>query len=289
MAQMMLSSYDRLLRYCVGQGATVLTNNDINKRDLMMWLPSVSAQIEKFLNRSLHIESRTEYFDVDYERKEYYPKANPITTLTSVYSDAGGEWDGSEAEISDCYIGRDGNSVVLPNAEPFIAKKGLRIIYTGGLATTATRSVYAISGSAGTWTAGQYVFGGTSYAVGKVVSATATVLTADVLYGVFEAGEALTEYTTEAGATAGDATATLASVTTAALCESYPDIVTACEIQVRHMWANKTRLDVSSVSKDGGVQRIGAQWQSSVMGPPPPIVNDAYNLLMPYRRVVGLI
>jgi hypothetical protein len=208
------------------------------------------------LNRKINITSRTEYFDIGYNTYEFFPKAFPITIVTSVYTDSTGIWDGSESEVDDdsFHISAESNSVVLTYQQRWEKKRGLRIIYTGGLAAHAANSVYNVTYT-GTMTANKYVYGVTSGAIGIINTAGASQLTIEVLYGKFSIAETVQEWESESSRGSSAATAVLDSASSYALCESYPAIVSACEAQIRFMWTNKDRFEVGNVQKDGTQSR----------------------------------
>lgn len=277
---MLLTSYERMRRYLSGQDADNFEDSYKHRRDLLPIIQAVSKQIEFFCGREFYIESRTEYFDCNGSEKEFFVQAPPVTTVTSVYEDPTGLYDGSESELTDPGISADSRSVIVDNltALGFKAIKGVRIIYTGGLGYHAAQSVFTVTGSSGTWTAGQYVYGSTSGATGIVKSYDSenARLTVEVLYGEFEADETLTEYTTEALATAGDATATLSSKYRTALCEAYPDLVRAVEIQCSYMYRLRNSFEQSGVTRNGDT--IRSDNRSGKIQP------EAIDLLVPYMR-----
>lgn len=275
-----LSSYQRLRRY-VGQ-ATLITDNNQNKRDLLVWLSIVSAQVEKYLNRTILSQSRTEYFDVGYVQKEFFPKAIPVSSITSVKSDSSGLYNGSEYSLgtTEYFIGAESRSVVLPYGVGWVAPKGLQLIYTGGLCSHAVNSVFAITAT-GTWVINNYCEGQTSGAVGILKAVSATSLTVEVLYGVFEVGETLHHHTSEDGSDSTSITAVLDSKTSTALCESYPDITGAVELQNRYMWQNKMLFESQSVGTDGKSMRSNNQ--QSIINILQP---EAIALLDMYRRKI---
>ena len=277
---LLLSSYERMRRYVSSQVGVALTDSMGLKQQFVGWIASASKQIETYLGRYLTIAAYTEYFDA-LTNKDYvlFVRGYPITMLTSVYQDGSSLWDGSESEVDDCFTGKNGDSIIMPIRPSTLGHKVLRTIYTGGLAYSGVKSIFTIASVAGTWTAGQIVAGGTSEAVGIVKASTATTLTVEVLYGVFEALETLTEYTDETLTTTGDASATLSAITQQSLVEQYPDIVRACEIQVRHYWKHKDDFELSSTSKDGTNLRGREYNDLAVLTP------EAMSLLRPYRRL----
>jgi hypothetical protein len=141
------------------------------------------------------------------------------------------------------------------------------------------RTLLTVSGITGSWTVGKFITGTTSEAVGIVKAATATTITVEILYGIFEAGEALAQYDLEDLSGSSTATATLSAITQQALAETYPDIVRACEIQVRHYWKHKDDFELSSTSKDGTNQRQLSQQDRN------PLTAEVMALLTPYRRL----
>lgn len=276
---LLLSSYDRMRRYISSLTGTALTDSKAQKQMIVNWIATVSKQIETYLGRILKIAQYTHYFDTPTERTtEFFVKACPITTLTSVYIDGEGLYDGGESEVDDCYVGKNGDSIILPSAPSVVGKKTIRAIYTGGLAYSGTRSLYTVENVSGTWAVGKYMQGGTSEAVGIVKAATATTITAEVLYGIFEEDEVLTEYDDEDLGTASNATATISAVTQQSLVEQYPDIIRAAEIQIRHYWKHKDDFELSSSSRDSTNTRQRELNERNIMLP------ETLALLRPYRR-----
>jgi len=296
MSTIQLSSYERARRYLAPEGETALTDSMRRRGEIDNWIHAVSRKIERYLGRELMIETHTEYFDVGYQQATYWPKAYPVTTLTSVYTDSSGEWAGDESQESDPYIGVDGKTINLQSAPPFSGPRNLRAIYVGGMAYSGTRSTFACTmDDTGTFTAGKFLVGGTSSALGIVRTVTADgggagvdTVVVETLYGVFTAAEALTEYTyaddvadATAGTSATGATGTLTTVTYQSLAESeYGDIVRAAEIEIRHMYKHKLDFEMEGFTREGvNLRRRDKQ-------PAIPFTEEAYALLMPYKMVV---
>ena len=255
---MLLSSYQRLLRYCGGDD--VLVDNATNRRQLLSWLPAVSASIEHWLNRGIQsVTNYQEFFDVRFHTNEFYPKYIPVINIEDVYVDMLGMWDGRESQLSDIsyHPGTNGNSLVLIFARPFETKKGLRIHYDGGLAASAAQSVYAMTPT-GSFTVGKFISGGSSSTIG-ILRATdnATTMTIEILYGSFQLGETVYQWDTEDGAGASTTSAVLTAATSLSLAEAYPEIVQATELQIRYMKKNKDRFEQAGITKDGtSIRRV---------------------------------
>lgn len=274
-----LTSYERLRRYCAGTSSDPLTDNEKNRRELTQWIGTVSNQIERYCGREFHIEARTEYFDLTYNKKSFQVKAPPITTLTSLYLDSTGQWDGSESQDSDAFIGIDSRSANLYSIQDYEAYKAVRVIYTGGLALSATQSVYGITGSSGTWTTGKFVIGDTSRAMGIVRAVSAASMTIEVLNGLFQLDEGVTEQDTEAAVGNSDGTATLDSATSLSLAEAYPELVNAAEMQIRYNWKHKHDFENTATDERGQTSRDRTQGRMLNLQP------EAVALIEPYRNI----
>jgi hypothetical protein len=249
MSQFLLTSYERMRRYLAAETSDALVDGVNPRRELLGWIGSTSAMIESYCNRNFLIASYTEYFDVNYKQIEFFLKATPISSITSIYYDITGLFTGSESALSDYYIGTNDRSIVLATAERE-SKRGLRVIYTGGFGTDAVKSVFTGT-ITGTFTVGKFANGGTSYAKGIIRAVTATTLTIEVLYGTFEVGETITEWGTESAIGASTAIMVVTADTSRAICENYPDLVRATEMQIRYLYKNKLRFEDTAISKDG--------------------------------------
>jgi len=243
---LLLTSLERVRAYIE------LENTVKNNRILTNFIASVSSNIQSFLDRDLTLQEYTEYYNVDNIRSEYQIKNFPVTEIASVTSDVTGLYDGSQSSQTKFYIGVSARSVAL-DFPVFGARKGLKVTYTGGLAISPTRSVFAIT-SSGTWIAGNYVTGSTSGAVGIIKSITQAVptsITLEVLYGIFSVGESLTSQTSEGSPNLAGVTATINTITSRSLVEIAPEIAQACEMQIRYNWKHKDDFENAGVNKDG--------------------------------------
>jgi len=277
---MLLTSSNRLYRY-IGDVDNSLTSSVANDRLLLDWITAVSQKVEGWLDRSIQIAERTEYFDTMRGRLVYYPKAIPVTTLTSVYEDWTGLYSGtSESAITDSYIGTESRTIVLPYVLPAYPK-GMRIVYTGGMAYHAVNSLFAIGSITSTMAVGDYVKGATSGAVGIVRSAVtseSTSVTIENLWGIFEASERVDKTSTEGGTAGGTSYFTISSITRQSLAEAYPAIVRAVEIECRYHWKHKHDFENSATSPDGSSVRSKDEAYS--------LQAETKAMLAPYRRLV---
>lgn len=279
---MNLTSYERVRRFISASGADSITDTVNNKRDIMQWIPSISAQVEKYLNKKLHIEERTQYYEVSSYKRDFYVEANPIITITSVYISYNSLWDGQESEVLNNILNPFKTGVCLSTYQglSYPLPCGLRIIYTGGVAYDGVNSVYNCTPT-GSFVVGNFVIGRTSGAVGICRAITSSTITIEVLYGGYTIGEIIEAWDTETSKGSSTATATLDSASQLALCESYPDIVTATEMQIRYMWKNKHTFEDAGVNKDGQTQRriIGSSNAYVDLQP------EVKGILNPHRRI----
>jgi hypothetical protein len=265
---MILTSYQRLLRYLAGEGGAILTDKAEHRRDIDILLEAVSGAITAYLHRRIESQTRTQYFDVGYAQKEFWIDTPLISSITSVKEDSTGRFDGDEATLdaTDYHIGTESNSVILVSSRSWEAKRGLEITYVGGLAAHAVRSTFIV-GSIGGWTVGQYCIGTTSTAVGiiRTVNVVPVSLVIEVLYGIFEVGEIITEHGLEDGSDAAGGTTTISSKSATALCEYSPfnSIVTACEVEMRYWLKHKFDFENDSTERDGfSIRRAANQMNS---------------------------
>ena len=293
MSLMLLSSYNRVRHYLFDDtdtAASLPTYSIYREMDATNWISAASAMIEAYCSRQFHIESRIQYFDYTDTRREFFPYATPIlvSPVPVMAIDPMALWNGDEGTVDNIFIGVDGNSIGLPMklnmratssaAGGSAAPASVRITYTGGLAYHATQSVYGYTAGAGTMAAGKYVRGGTSNAWGCIIAVTATTVTLEVMFGIFTAGETLTEYATETANTGDGVTATLGAAVTLGLAEVAPDIVRACEVQVRFMSKHKFDFEMNGAQKDGSVTRKTVQKDA------PMLTEEAMALLVAYKK-----
>jgi hypothetical protein len=207
---MLLTSAERLMQYTelVDQAGDA----PVKLRDMKMWLTGTSARIESYLNRQLHIEQRTDYFDSYETQIEYTPLATPILQINSVYASAMGLYQGEEYSVINFYGSRFNQALSL--AYPVLRwRKGLRLKYLAGYAYEPTKSTYAVQGLTTEWFVDKWIVGATSGAAGVIVAFDdqdwPKWITIDVRYGKFVEGELLTAQATEFAVGDQTATATL--------------------------------------------------------------------------------
>lgn len=103
----------------------------------------VSAQAERFMNRSVQTTSRTVQYDVRAGQLEFWLPAYPITSITSIYSDSLRSFGSETLVASTDYYYDATNGLLSFEAMPSSGRGSLKITYTGGMAATAAAFVTA--------------------------------------------------------------------------------------------------------------------------------------------------
>lgn len=286
---MLLSSVQKLSNYTGLSVDPAKAGNDSlkNRRNLLSWQASVSRLIETYCNRKFLIDTYTETMDVEPRQTLFVLEALPIISITSVKADSMGRYDSTSdytLNAQDYRIGQGAMSLQL-NAPVYSAPGGLRVVYTGGLAYHATRSVFAVTVGTGTPADGNYCLNGTGTAAGIVRAYADGELTVENLYGIFEEEDSLVFATTEEGLYSSSnqltATATIDSITRRSLSESNPDLERACEIETRFMRQHQLDFENVSTMNDQTQRRQNSVWQREYVFQP-----ETLAILGRYRRIV---
>lgn len=241
----------------------------------------MSAAFERYMRRYLYAVERTEYFDIlSVENRIFFPKGTPITAVTGYY-DQGRDFD-TAMDTDDIFVGEEGMSVEIDDG--YLMQEGskvLKLVYTGGLATSTWNTTAVLSGVTGTFTAGNALYVSTNVK-GTVVSWTAAtstlVWTPTVTDSTFDektGGLAVGDVVKESGASP---TGTIASFSTANLLYDYPDIMAAALAQAGYIFRRKDHAGKTEI------QALGERFytdKASYLCP------EAIELLEPYRiRIV---
>lgn len=297
----MLSSLERCAFYLdkdIGLGRVDGRNDDTDaqrktRRIIQGWLLDISSQIQNHCRREFLIQARTQYFDNLLPVQEFFPSAVPIVSITALEWDFLGTWLDASPSVIDStiyQIGPTGGSFRLLYGG-YGGANALRLnTYLGGMAYHGTQSVFTLEDvtGAGNITAARYACGTLSEAMGKVIAYNSTTkkITIDSLAGVFLEGEALTFQTALYSADIPATGATIASIDRQSLCEAYPDIARAIEIELRYMEKHTTDFENQT---DGG-SRAGAsrRMPRGKDDQPPGLQEETETRLAPYvRYLVG--
>jgi hypothetical protein len=251
-----LTSLRRLRLYCK------VTDMRDNNAMLSMYLASASQAIEEYLGRELELKSRTEEFDTEESQELIYPQAFPVVSITNVWLDTTGLFDGTESimPVGLYHPGTKSRGVRL-RFNPGRTLRGLRVQYVGGLAADAVETTLTLTGvGASAFEAGQWVRGSKSQAVGYVVSnGVATALVLESVFGSFKVGDVLTAYVDDElkGNAVVNTGGTVSAVTTPSLAQAYPNLASACEVEVNYLYKNSvaSALWNDSTSKDSTQKR----------------------------------
>ena len=248
---MLLSSVERVSRFLCVDLSTA------NKRILNNYLLAVSNQIEAYLGINFELVERTEYFDIKNVEREFWLTGVPLSSITNVYHDSDGFFDGAETTLttSEFHAGKDNRSIVL-DYSLIPGKRALKVVYIGGVSSTATKSTFAISSVLGTFVKDKYITGSVSGAVGIIQTTTAaTSIQINTLYGKFVVGETLTMQNDEGGTDVVNVSAVISSITVQSLSEILPEVFLACDIQLRYNIKTKDDFELTNVDKDGTTRR----------------------------------
>jgi len=102
------------------------------------WIEALSAQLENELGRYLQATSRTVYIDVPGNERVFYVMGYPITTITSITTDASRTFTGSALDSTsyDTTSLAYAQGRIELDAYPPKGNATIKVVYTGGLATT---------------------------------------------------------------------------------------------------------------------------------------------------------
>jgi hypothetical protein len=124
---------------------TQLENYD-GKRDaiLSQIIIDVSASAEQFMRRHAEAISRTEYFDVCPGRRTFQLRGYPVTSVTTIHSDASRSY-GSDTLISsaDYALQSEIGMIDFVEAQPEVGVRSVKVVYVGGMAATTAAFVTA--------------------------------------------------------------------------------------------------------------------------------------------------
>lgn len=260
----LLSSVERIAFYLgisAGEGRVDGANNDTadqrrNRRIIIGWNQAISAGFQSYTRREFIIQERTQFFDV-MARQVFFPAAVPILSVQEIVNDPLGLFQGGEWTVqTDAYhLSQTGNSLEMVWNILIPGLNTMRLKYTGGLAYDATRSTFVITADDehNNIQPGAYAYGETSEAVGRVISIETvegeTSIVIENFYGCFLAGETLAFQPTMDGQDIPDTSAVIDSITARSLCEAYPDLSRALEIELRYMQKHEGDFENAT---DGG-------------------------------------
>lgn len=282
----MLSSVEKIAFYLginAGQGRVNGQNTDtkqqqITRRALTQWANSISTDFQNYCFREFIIAPRVQFFDV-LGTQEFWPRAVPVISIEEIANDPLGLFEGDQWILqTDIYhLSQTGRSIQMVYSVMTGGWRAARITYTGGLAYHATQSTFTVIGVTGVGNIqpGFFAYGLNSEAIGKVVSITAVigsdpisyVLVLDNVYGIFQILDPLTFQSTYQAQDIPGTAATILSIDRQSLCEAFPNLNRAVEIEVDAM--NK-RQGNFQVQVEGGT-RSGATYRKQTDNP------DGYN------------
>lgn len=257
---MLLTSARRILFY-QGQSLT----SKVNRRVAMDWVTAISTRIEGYLNRELELKEYTQYFDVDQTKPEYFPKVVPIFEVLSLKYNFLGNFE-EDTNISvldegfDFIVGLNRTSIVLQR-QLYTSFKSLELVHRSGLAEHGVNSIYTIDADT-LIVADYWIVGQDSEAVGLVKSVDDDGITMEILSGIFQDNEDVNVFTNETNYNADTIafSGTMNGVVSRALCESFPEIVRATEIEIRFMDKHKFDFENTATIQGQTMRRQTSKW-----------------------------
>lgn len=302
----MLTSLERVAFYLgkeIGKGRVDGINSDTpeqrrTRRSLLQWILDASSRVQNHCHREMLIQERTQYFNVDQSRMEYFPSATPILSIFSLRNDplglfAGGEWTLPPADYrinAGAYSFEPVFSQLMPG------RNALEAVLTGGLAYHGTQSTFTVGGvespeNLATDSGAVYAYGNLSESIGRVVGYTASLvsgagtLVVETYAGVFVPGEDLTFQTELYAQDIPSTGATITAIKKQSLCEAYPDISRAMELEIRYL--EKHEMDFENQT-DGGKYGATRRDPRGKDDPNWDVTDEAAARLAPYvRYLVG--
>ena len=102
---------------------------------LDLWLTIVSAEIEKFLNRTILKGTTTDYYDVVSSYPSIHLLAYPVTSITTVWNSTSRAYSTSEIVDSDNYYVDTKTGMLWFDTSMSTGPGALKVTYVGGMAT----------------------------------------------------------------------------------------------------------------------------------------------------------
>ena len=230
---------------------------------LRLLITEASGMVERYLNRHIIRQARTEQHDVEPGQMVFLLKGYPVASSPAPVFKSSTDRDFVAAlAVPDetFYVKLSTGKVEFDTFLPSFGPGTLQVVYTGGMAPTIVRLNGVPGAETGTPAVNQTVSGQTSGARGTIKEFTTGVsISVDVLSGHFVAGEILDD---EAAAN----TVVLTSITDTPLAMAIPDVVTATEEQVAHLWKNRDKVGLSSFSSEGGSFTVDGKWGELLPG-----------------------
>jgi hypothetical protein len=133
-------------------------------------------------------------------------------------------------------------------------------VITAASDSDLTKITMAINTSAGAWTAGKYVKGTSSGCIGVITDVGATYVTctwyyAGVQSNFFTVGETLVEQDSSSAVGTSTGTAVMTAFVNRSLAEAFPEITTACEIELRFMQKHSHDYENLGTTKESTSRR----------------------------------
>lgn len=276
---LMLSSVEKVAFYLgidAGQGRVNGTNSDTDaqrkaRRIIISWAQSISTSFQNYCGREFLIFERTQYFDV-YGQQEFFPVATPIRSIAIIENDPLGLFQGAQWTVGheNFHLSQGGYSVQMITSLLMYGQNAMRMTFSGGLAYHPVNSTFTCTTGTGEPVAGMYAYGSNSEAIGKVVSRETLdgvqVLELANFYGIFQFGDALEFMSSPYGQTIPDISCSITDIVQQSLCEAFPDLNRALEIELRYMQKHEADFENKDDGGKNGPQRREITDSTTLLG-----------------------
>ncbi len=293
----MLSSVEKIAYYIgvdAGQGWVSGINSDTQdqrdvRRSIIQWATALSTSFQQYCSRNFLIQQYEQYFDVAYDRQEYFVAGVPMQAVILLENDPLGLFQGGQwiAQNNMYHFSQGGYSLQMITNLLMPGPNAMHLVYLGGLAVDPVNTTFTISAPTGTPAPGMYVLGLTSFAQGQVVSYAVidgiyTLVIANI-FGIFRATETFQFMSSLYGQAITGISATGTGILFQSLCEAFPDLDLAVSIEARY---NLKHLSDFENQTDGG--RYGSERRkldnnSAIVTFQP----ETCAILDRYRRILG--
>ena len=279
----MLSSVEKIAFYLgidAGKGRVNGNNSDTQKqrdirRVITQWVYSISTDMQNYCFREFLIlpQPRVQFFDV-LGTQEFWPRAVPVVSIVEISNDPLGLFQGDQWTLQESiyHLSQTGRSIQMVYNVMTGGWNAARITYNGGLAYDATKSTFTVVDVTGVDNIlpGYFAYGLNSESIGKVVSITSIIgsspqaytLVLDNVYGTFQT-EDLTFQSTYQAQDIPTTGATISAITQQSLCEAFPNLNRAVEIEADAMIKRQGNFEVQV---EGGA-RTGTNYRKPADSP----------------------
>lgn len=235
-----------------------------DRSQMEMMIAAISRSMEKFLDRYVHTQDRTEYFNIEDWQRKIHLKGFPIEVVTSVANDAELPPTWATLLIANedylVYSQEDNQGKIeFPYSVLTGGSKALRIISRGGMGSFTDAQAGADGVTSGGVGGHTFTSNSARFVDQGVLAGDSLVITGGVDAGTYPIAsvDSNTQLTTTSAVGWADGTLSSQtwSITTTRgnnlIANGYEDLVDACGLQVLMLHKGKRNIDIRSESVQG--------------------------------------